>query len=228
MPPKPARAPSQRWLRPTLPASWITQSSLVLPASLSLLARLPRRRSLSSWPTWARAPNDALLSAAGVDGDDRDAGLDRVLDRGLQRVRVRHRDHDAADLLRHGVVDQLGLGAGVAVGVVVDADAELLARVLGADLHHAPERVARGAVRDDGDLEVAGGPARCCSACAGCCSARGRCRRRAERAPARARPARRARARLHRSPVASGVILLRCARLRAVSCSGVSSGLSVA
>ena len=54
-PPKPFLAPSQRWLRPTLPCSWMTQMSFVTPASLSFLPA-PSPAIVSVWPTCVMAP----------------------------------------------------------------------------------------------------------------------------------------------------------------------------
>jgi hypothetical protein len=96
-----------------------------------------------------------LLAAvgAGVDGDDRDARADRRIDGRLQRVRVGHRDHEPGLALCDGVVDELGLRGGVAVGEVGDVDAEVAPRVLGAVLHHAPEGVALAAVGDHREVQ---------------------------------------------------------------------------
>jgi hypothetical protein len=93
--------------------------------------------------------------AAGVDGDDRDAGVDGRLDRVLQGVRVGHRDHDAVDALVDRRVDELRLPLRVAVALVVDGDAEILAGLLGPVLDDVPERVTGGAVGDDREAEVA-------------------------------------------------------------------------
>src|SRR5690606_10415507 len=94
------------------------------------------------------------LRRARVDGDDRDVGLDRVLDGTLERVRIGHRHHDAVDLAGNGVVDQPGLRARVAVGGVLHANAELLTGVLRAVLDHVPEGVTLCAVGDDYDVQV--------------------------------------------------------------------------
>ena len=54
-------APAQRCSRPTLPASWMTQSAFFTPASLSCSpAALPA--SVSLWPTWVIAPNSCHWS----------------------------------------------------------------------------------------------------------------------------------------------------------------------
>src|SRR5512140_2917725 len=79
--PKVDFAPSQRWLSPMFPASWMTHSSLVRPAALSLALADVGQRAERRGPVLAR-----------VDRDDRDPGADRGLDRVLQGVRVGHRD----------------------------------------------------------------------------------------------------------------------------------------
>src|SRR5262249_7603233 len=91
---------------------------------------------------------------AGVDGDDRDPGRDRVLDRGLQRVGVGHRDHESVDLLVDRRVDQLRLLLRVAVALVHDGVAHVFAGLLRAVLDDAPERVTGRAMRDDSYLEA--------------------------------------------------------------------------
>ena len=49
-PPKPFLAPSQRWLRPRLPCSWMMQRSFEPPISLNF-APAPSPAISSDWPT---------------------------------------------------------------------------------------------------------------------------------------------------------------------------------
>jgi hypothetical protein len=92
---------------------------------------------------------------AGVQRDHRDAGVDGLLHRRADGLRIRRGDGEPVDLLGDGGLDHLGLLLGVVVGLAVaHRDAEVLARVFGALLGDGPERAAV-AVRDDGDGEVA-------------------------------------------------------------------------
>ena len=137
-----------------LPASWTTQSTFVAPVGGQLAAGALAGDRL----VLADVADGAELRrpvAAGVDGDDRDAGVHGRLDRVLQRVGVGHRDHDAVDALVDRGVDELRLALRVAVALVVDGDAEVLAGGLGAVLDDVPERVTGRAVRDDREAEVA-------------------------------------------------------------------------
>ena len=55
-PPKPFLAPSQRWFRPMLDCSWMTQRSFLAPASLNL-APAPSPAIVSVCPTCVIAPS---------------------------------------------------------------------------------------------------------------------------------------------------------------------------
>ena len=92
--------------------------------------------------------------AAGVDGDDRDPGVDGAPDRVAERVGVRDRDHEPIRLGCHGRVDQLRHGDHVERlrGVVLDRDAKVRGGLVDAVLHDRPERVGCLAVGDDLDV----------------------------------------------------------------------------
>ncbi len=62
VPPRVSSAPAQRSSSPELPASWMTQMTLVTPASASCSpAPWPAMNSL--WPTWVCAPNSCDWSS---------------------------------------------------------------------------------------------------------------------------------------------------------------------
>src|SRR6266487_2244611 len=101
----------------------------------------------------AEAPVDV---AAGVDRHDRDAGCDRLLDRGPEGVRIGDRHHQAVRLGGHRRVDQPAHRHHVegARRLVADGDAFVLGRLVNAILHDRPEGVGGLAVGHHGELEA--------------------------------------------------------------------------
>jgi hypothetical protein len=98
-----------------------------------------------------------VVEVARVEGDHRDAGVERLLDGRAHRARVRNGHGDAVRLLRDGGVHEARLLAridGALQRLVVRLDVEVGAGVLDALLDRVPERVAWHAVRDDDDLQL--------------------------------------------------------------------------
>ena len=155
VPPKVVAAALQRSSRPTLPASWITQSAFVEARVGEPLADGLAGDRLALADVGEGAELGRALDA-GVDGDDGDARGDGLLDAVLDAVGVGHRDDDAVDLLRPPRCRSAATAcAGSGSDVVRDGGAVVVAGRLGARLHAVPEGVAGAGVGDDGEGEVA-------------------------------------------------------------------------
>jgi hypothetical protein len=99
---------------------------------------------------------------AAVDGDDGNARLHRLLDRGSERVDVKRRDHDRVDLLHDRGLDVGGLLGRRVLAVALD---QIDALRLGLDLdlveHVDEEREAEARHRAENGQLVLGECARC-------------------------------------------------------------------
>ncbi len=95
-----------------------------------------------------------VLGIVDVLGDDDEAGVARLLDGGIERVRNRDgREHGVLLVGNRGLDEVRGAG-GVAVGVDIGkVDVEQAGRFLGAELHRLEEGGARAAVLDEGHLD---------------------------------------------------------------------------
>ncbi len=139
---KPSFTPAQRASSATEPAAWITQR-IFRPVGGDPLAGRLTGEVLVGAEVHQRADLLVLVDA-GVEGDDRDAGVDGRLDRAGERVRGGQRGGDAVDLGVDRVLDQRGLLGRVRVVGVLQRDAVVLGGLLRAGLDLVPERVARG------------------------------------------------------------------------------------
>ena len=125
-----------------LAPGWPCRLTMVAPSGKSSMISLPCAsppRTLSA-PTWARMPGHAVDPA--VDGDDRDAGVDRRLQRRRHRHRVERADDDAVDALGDRGLDVGGLLGGLVLAVGLDQRdaADLVASVAQLLLHVHEER----------------------------------------------------------------------------------------
>ena len=92
----------------------------------------------------------------GVEDDDRDLRLRRLLHRRAERRVVERREHDAADALRDERAHDVDLRLEVVLlerALPDDVDVDLLRRLHRAGVHALPELVRRP-LRDHGDLEA--------------------------------------------------------------------------
>ena len=149
---RPSENPRQRWSSPALPFSWLTHSARRDARAAHPLAGLQARLVLGLADVGEHAEL-AELVAAGVDRDDRDAGLDRGLDRRRERLRVRERDDEPVGPVGDRLVDVAAHAldreaVGRAVG---DGGAALAVRLLDPALDDLPELVGRLPVRDEDD-----------------------------------------------------------------------------
>ena len=198
-----ARArPSQRASSPVLPTCWLMHSAPPHARRRRAAGPPPARRGPRAGRRGASTPSALEEVAAGVDRDDRDAGLHGAPDRRRQ-ARLRDRDDEPVGLGRDRLVDQRAHPLErVDVGrLVVDEHVEPARGGVDAVADDRPELARGRAVRDDRDPHRAVGGRR---------ARRGRAGRRARDLHAllahdrRARRSRRARAR--RSDAASHLI----------------------
>ena len=95
-----------------------------------------------------------LLLGSRIDGDDRDALVDRIRDRSLEHVEVGDGDDDAVRVGRRRLLDDAGHVSEIAGGriAVVDPHVHLLARHLDGVLDRVPPTVTVRCVADQDEL----------------------------------------------------------------------------
>ena len=104
-----------------LACSWMTQSSLVTPASLNF-SPAPWPATVSVWPTWVIAPNSLYTSAPELIVITGMPASTALATASFERVRVGERHDEPVDARGDGGLDELRLLLRVVVGtLVVDA-----------------------------------------------------------------------------------------------------------
>ena len=154
-PPNVEAAARQRSSSAMLPGSWMTQIALVTPASVSCSPGGLAGDGLALADV-GDGPEVLPVVDAGVDRDDRDAGVDGGADGGLETVGVGHGDDEPAGAVGHRVVDQGALLARVGRRSCSGRRCQVLAGPVAAGLDDVPERVAGRGVGDDVDADVLG------------------------------------------------------------------------